>query len=79
MAKWTIPPSGRLKLKGNPSHSGFGCFLKDESGKKVWALAGSNSISTNNEVKYWALVRGLQECIKRDQLSIDIEGDSHMY
>ncbi|GLJ43073.1 hypothetical protein SUGI_0894050 [Cryptomeria japonica] len=82
--KWTPPPSGCLKMnfngacRGNPSESGFGEIICDESGDRVGAKYGPMGVSTNNIVEVSTLEVGLEWCVENGVHKVMIEGDSQV-
>jgi ribonuclease HI len=64
--------------KGDPSPAGFGVIFKDEMGNIYSILAGSLSYDTNNSIKLWVLLKGIQEASHLGYCKLIMEGDSHI-
>ncbi|GLJ49873.1 hypothetical protein SUGI_1059910 [Cryptomeria japonica] len=57
---------------------GIGCIFPNYEGKCTGALFWSTGTTTNNEAELEAPVRGLQLCINKKIVDVNIEGDSHI-
>lgn len=81
ITRWLKPNFGRVKLnsdgcsKGNPGRSGGSSLLRSDSGDLIWAWADFYGHTTMvAEIK--ALLQGVQTCVDRGFLNVDIEVDS---
>lgn len=64
--------------KGNPGDAGIGVVISDDGGNVLKELAEYIGKATNNAAEYTALIRGLQESIKLDATSVEINTDSEL-
>ncbi len=64
--------------RGNPGPAGYGCVIKDESGKKVAALSEYLGHQTNNFAEYQGLIAALEYALKHGPKALKLVSDSEL-
>jgi ribonuclease HI len=78
---WDAPPKDWFKLnfdgasKGNPGPIGYGAIIRNDKGEIIHILAGNMGQNTNNAMKIWSLLCGLQATTKLELFPLIVEGD----
>jgi ribonuclease HI len=79
---WLSPPHGFHKFnfdgasKGNLGHSGYGVVLINSMGQIHILIAENMGCETNNSMKIWGLIKGVEMALDQNLTCLIIEGDS---
>jgi ribonuclease HI len=81
---WEAPSMNFFKLnfdgasKGNPGPAGYSAVIRNSDREILHILAGSMGHNTNNAVKIWSLLCGLQAASEQDLFPLITKGDSQI-